>query len=283
MAHQYEHRSQHIAASQVFQLLRAELAIPPTWMSGKLAYGMFAYQPRPLFPWLLLVGAAVVALAVRRRAYDELALLAIAAAALVGGTLGLLRADDNALEPWYVLMMHVGGATTFIALAWSTLRTIAHYTHRRATHAVRIAVAVIVIASTSVVFMTRQHVPSWMDRVADTMRPLSSAGAAAVPRGVPVVVEGPYIVDGYYSEALVLLLARAGLDVRVPPEDEYLFTRALRPPSAPAAHLVLIGAPDPASPVTSPAAGARRLRTVITPEGVPFPRSRFTLWYEPAH
>ncbi|HEY3831596.1 MAG TPA: hypothetical protein VGO03_04840 [Acidimicrobiia bacterium] len=281
IAHQFAHPSNHIPPSQIFHLLGGELAIPPTWMSGRVEFAVYAYQPRAQFPWLLVAAVPVVVLAYRRRARDELALLAIASAALAGGTLGLLRANDTSLKVWYALMMHVGAATVFIALAWSTLRTVKHYVHTPVPKAARLGVAVIVIGGTSITYMARQHVPAWMNQIATTMQPLATAGAAAVPHHTPVVVNGPYNVDGYYSEALVLMLARDGVDVRVPTGAEYLFTRALRPPSNPVPQLDLVISTDPERGDTPPAAGARRLRSVDVPQNDVLGGHRFTLWYEP--
>ena len=44
------HPSNHIPPSQIFQLLRAELAIPPTWLSGRVAFSVYAYQPQRAVP-----------------------------------------------------------------------------------------------------------------------------------------------------------------------------------------------------------------------------------------
>jgi hypothetical protein len=148
--------------------------------------------------------------------------------------------------------------------------------------AARVALAAIVITATSITYMARQHVPTWMNAIASTTQPLATAGAAAVPHHTPVVVNGPYDVDGYYSEAFVLMLARDGVDVRVPASAEYLFTRALRPPSTPAPQLDLVITTVTERGDTPPAAGARRLRTVVIPDGDVLGGHRFTLWYLPS-
>ena len=57
------------------------------------------------------------------------------------------------------------------------------------------------------------------------------AGATeAVPTGAPVELVGPVNYDGFYTAALALALDREGYDVRVPDDQLYIFTDAMRAP-----------------------------------------------------
>ena len=223
-----------VSNGELLKVFTAELALPPAWATVDPPY-TYVMRVSPLrFPWVALVGVAAAALAWRRRAYDELAGMGLAVTALGGAIAGLANIGAGSILPWYLLPAHAASIALYAFVAWSTARS------------------VLALVDSLLPRRTPAKAPSWLAPVtalvlvvlvAPTLRldlltidtdvavaDLLAGATEAVPTGAPVELVGPVNYDGFYTAALALALDREGYDVRVPDDQLYIFTDAMRAP-----------------------------------------------------
>jgi hypothetical protein len=251
-----------VPSGQAVKVLRAELAVPPAWAQRDLSYDFLLNVSEPRLPVLVVPLVLVVAAAWRRRAFDELAGVAVSLAGLGGGVAGLVGVHDRVLQPWYLYPAHVSCMALVAFVSWSAGRTVRAWAAARhpadasgqadGVAAVDGAIAMggglagramprrwralrplavpLACGLAALFVVPTLHVPGHYVDIARETGVLARSIERRYPAGSGLVVAGPVLADGYYSQALALQLDRAGLDVRVPDSQLYLYSRALAIP-----------------------------------------------------
>ncbi|MCB0976424.1 MAG: hypothetical protein KDB02_03090 [Acidimicrobiales bacterium] len=248
-----------VQTEDVTKVLRAELAIPPAWGRPDPAFTVIWNVHPPRFPWMVFIGAVAAVAALRRKARGEVLAMGLSLLGLLGAVAGLATITGQ-IQPWYLIPAHSASMALYAIVAWSGGRSIAHAVRtRRPAPATEKPWAPRVVALQSVVAMAL--VVSIVPQLdSDVIHPpidgkimqLTRAATDALPAGSTVLLDGPIAIDGFYTAAIALQLDKAGFAVRVPWNQTYVFTDALRlSDSTTPAHLVLKfskGKADPPAP-----------------------------------
>lgn len=224
--------------TEVMKVLRAELAIPPAWASTTPPYNFILNARAPKAPLLIPIGMVVAIAAWRRRATDELAGMGLSVVGLLGATSGLLNIGSEQIQPWYLLPAHAASMALFAFVAWSGGRSVAALieTRRVASPAatgtgLRTAAVSFACVGAALLVVPSLRLQPASDQINTPTAALAAAVEAHFDPGARLIVDGPVNIDGYYSQALALKLDRAGFDVRVPDDQLFLYSPALKIPS----------------------------------------------------
>ena len=138
-----------------------------------------------------------------------------------------------------------------------------------------LALAVLVGIATTVA-VVGMHTPAYLRTISSTAAGLTPPIERRFPEGAHLVVDGPVSTDGYFSQALTLQLDKAGYAVRVPAQDEYMYTPALAiPPGWVATTLTLkISGPVPKPPKP----GAQLVSSIVVPRNIAFEGQTLSVW-----
>ncbi|HEY4377528.1 MAG TPA: hypothetical protein VGM93_10225, partial [Acidimicrobiales bacterium] len=276
-----------VPAHDLAKVALSELSIPPAWANATMSYDFLSVRHAPRWPLLLVPLVVVVVAAWRRRAFDELAGLALGLVGLVASIAGLLVLDDRQLQPWYLFAVHDASMALVAFGAWSGGRSlVAAVRFRRAARlggaptpsvgawTPRLGVACVAMAVVLVASFRTAPIEAPIARKAEA---LTTSIAKRLPAGSRVLVNGPIAFDGYYSSTLVLDLDRAGFDVRVPAAQSYLFSPAMAAPAgwkAAASLVVVLSNGEPKPPET----GAVRLAEQPIPQLLLTVVDRISVW-----
>lgn len=222
---------------ELLRVLRAELAVPPAWATERVPYSVYLHRPAGLFPAVLAVAAVAAAVAVRRRAHDEVVGIGIGLLGTVAATAGLVNIEAGTLQPWYLLSAHAASMAFCAFTAWSVSRSLGAALTAfggarvgRGIESARWAVPPVVALVAAMLVLPSLHLQPHAPDVDGPSLEMAAAVQDRYQPGTRLVFEGPVGIDGYFTQSVVLLLDRAGYDVRVPDDHLYLYSPALEAP-----------------------------------------------------
>jgi hypothetical protein len=255
--HWYRHPTEaRVPRHQVVQALFGNLAVPPTWLTGHRAIDFWTYTPALQPPLLLGPPSAAAALALRRRATDELVGLSVAAMAVVFGVVSLLGIRGQWVLDYFTYPLRTAIIVLYGFTLWSLGRTTAEVLRRkRPAIATRVAVANPWVAAGVAVVVTALiipalRVPHASQENASEVESIMPAVERVVPKAHPVLIEASYLVDYIDPEAIGLALERDGYTVRYPVSAVSRFGPALTVvPTGPVTRLNVCRCSPPAKSV----------------------------------
>ncbi len=236
-----------VPTDELAKVLRAELAVPPAWATPRPPYSVFLHRPADRFPTVLVVAVVAALAAVRRKAHDEVVAMGIGLLGTVAATAGLANVEAGTLQPWYLLSIHAASMAFCAVTAWSVARSVgaalASFDLRprgRPFEVLRWALPPVAVLVAALLVVPSLHIQPHAPDVDGPSLEMAAAVQDRYEPGTRLVFEGPVAIDGYFTQSVVLLLDRAGYDVRVPDEHLYLYSPSLEAPDdRQGTHLVL--------------------------------------------
>ncbi len=216
-----------VPAREARLVLQAELSIPPAWAVTKVPFSRPFRLGQLQQPWLLLLSAVAVAAALRRHAFDEVTGIGLSLLGVLVSCAQLIHMADRVLQPWYLYPAHATSVALCAFTVWSLARSAGALTRVRPPAALVRVGTPLAFGLASLLLLPSLRTPEHHNQIHRTSAQLVEQVARAVPKGSRVLVSAPVRFDGFYSETIVLVLDKAGYDVRVPDDERWLYTAAM--------------------------------------------------------
>jgi hypothetical protein len=200
------------------RIVNAQFAIPAPWASAHERTAPFAggLDPRWHIPWALLLLVAAGFLALRRRDWRSLSLVAIVILTAVAAVASASQVVD---EPYPYLLRWTWtlGALAWIAIGWTVLGALTdqHLARvRRPAASVAAAIGIVLVAATTLTGLHAQRPDPHGERALHALYPALVAAARGRPG--PILIEyAPDLSSASLADGVFLRLNKDGIDARL--------------------------------------------------------------------
>ncbi len=216
--------SASLSARDVLALTSSELAWHPTWAGAEVR--LFLASPSMRFPVFLILGGLAAFAAWRRRSGWELTALGFGALSIAVAAYSLAR-TSWLVGDWYLLPLRLSSVWFCCVTVYSLGRSGAAWLRSRGAWPPARNAPVVPAAAVLALWAGAAVLVAWPSARPGfgtlSPRPDVSAVSRTFRRGAPVVALTNLARPSAVSVGYVLALDRAGLDVHVPPDQEWFF------------------------------------------------------------